>query len=554
MNPHPERTTRGVASPAALEKCAVAFEAELAFIYRALRRNGINESDAQDLAHEIFLVMWRRWGDYDAQRPLRPWLAGIAYRIAYNHRARIGREVPAGLVDREDEADDPESRVAATRDRDLVRCALESIPEKQRAVLVLHDLEGVPMREIAGLMAIPLFTAYSRLRVGRKAFAAAVRRSHAVAAMAGLSALRPEALLAGARHEAPAEVPADLRRRVLSRMRAALLVPGLAGAERAAPLPEPGLPPRTGLGHLVTLALPAGLLGAVLLLGLGLGLRRRVAAPERLPASSAGALPEATEGRARQTGVARVAAGAAAMPTAVLLRPPLPRDPAAAGLGGGLVGYWRFDDGVASPLARDLSGGGNDCAMRRMEPAAAWTEGQLGGALNLAGGWLECGRVDALPRANSELTIALWVRRGTKNERVHALVTRQLERDTRDVFHFGFRDDLLLLQSSVWHVTLAAPFPRAPGRWFHVAGSLGRDGRARLYIDGKEVAHKTTGVPSGERAGTPLIIGAGINAADQVSATEVFEGAVDELLMYDRALAADEIAAIAAGTQPSLSP
>jgi RNA polymerase sigma-70 factor (ECF subfamily) len=531
---------RSALGASALETCATAFETELDFIQRALRRHGINDVDAQDLTHETFLVMWRRWGDYDAERPLRPWLAGIAYRIAYHHRARVDREVPAGFIDREDETANPESRTASTRERRLVHQALATLPEKQRAVLVLHELEGVEMREIAALMNIPLATAYSRLRVGRKGFATAVRRSRAGAVMAGGVALRPEALLEREREDAPVAVSPEVRRRALSRMRAAILVPGLAGSEPGgAARPSAG-----GLRHVLALALPAVLLGAMVAGGLAL--------PARHPAE-AQARPAAVLAPARALGP-RAPRGHEATLAAVLLRAPSPRDPAA-GLGSGLVGYWRFDDGAASTVAHDLSGYGNDCAIKQTELAAGWTEGQLGGAITLGGqGWLACARVDALNRAQSELTIALWVKRAGKGDRVRALVTRQLDRDARDVFHFGFRDDLLLLQSSVWGVTLAVPFPRATGRWVHVAGSLGRDRRARIYIDGREVGSKRTSAPTGERASTPLIIGAGINAPDQVEATERFEGALDELVVYERALGAGEIAALAAGAQPALSP
>jgi len=230
---------------------------------------------------------------------------------------------------------------------------------------------------------------------------------------------------------------------------------------------------------------------------------------------------------------------------------PPAREPGAAGLSAGLVGYWRFDDGGNSSQAHDLSGNGNDCSMRHMEPGNGWTDGQLGGALSLAGtGWLECAHVDAVARAASELTISLWVRRAPVHQRVQALVSRQLDRDSRDFFHFGFRDDLLILQSKAWNVTLAVPFPHGPGRWTHVAGVIGHDRRARIYIDGREAGNKRTGLARGERVGTPLIIGGGVNYADQISATERFEGSLDELLIYDRALGAEEIALLASGTQP----
>jgi RNA polymerase sigma-70 factor (ECF subfamily) len=74
---------------------------------------GVAAADAEDLAQEVFLVMWRRRADWDAGRPLRPWLFGVALRIAHEHRHRRGREAPVGLVDQADERPRGEEQVAA---------------------------------------------------------------------------------------------------------------------------------------------------------------------------------------------------------------------------------------------------------------------------------------------------------------------------------------------------------------------------------------------------------------------------------------------------------
>ena len=144
--------------------CVGVFEAQFDYVYHALRRHGISPTDAEDLVQEVFLVMWRRWSEYDTTRPLRPWLGGIAFRVAYNYRQRSGREVPGGIVDAEDEAPSPEDRLDAHSARALVLRVLAALPEKYRALIVSHDLDGVPMREIADTMRVPLFTAHTRLR------------------------------------------------------------------------------------------------------------------------------------------------------------------------------------------------------------------------------------------------------------------------------------------------------------------------------------------------------------------------------------------------------
>jgi hypothetical protein len=73
-----------------------------------------------------------------------------------------------------------------------------------------------------------------------------------------------------------------------------------------------------------------------------------------------------------------------------------------------------------------------------------------------------------------------------------------------------------------------------------------------LFINGEEVAH-VTGKRQGSIAGghNGLFIGAGVNVPNPNKPTEVLEGDVDEIAVFDRALATDEIGALATGTQPA---
>jgi RNA polymerase sigma-70 factor (ECF subfamily) len=155
------------------------FDAELGFVGNVLRRFGIAERDLEDVAHEVFVVVHRRIVDYDPSRPLRPWLFAIAFRCASDYRRRAHRTYET-LTDQEVERADPAKRADESlidhQERRLARRALLGVPEERRAVVVLHDLEDVPMAEIAHALGIPLKTAYSRLRVGREELVAAARR------------------------------------------------------------------------------------------------------------------------------------------------------------------------------------------------------------------------------------------------------------------------------------------------------------------------------------------------------------------------------------------
>lgn len=164
--------------PRAVPSFRAIFETHSAWMWNALRRLGVHERDLEDVAHEVFITVHRRLGDYDPQRPLRPWLFGIALRTAMRYRelARHRREVIGG--DREVACEQPsvEDRIEAAQARRLVAAALESIEIHRRAVFVMHEIDGEPIPAVAEALHVPLNTAYSRLRLARADFRAAILR------------------------------------------------------------------------------------------------------------------------------------------------------------------------------------------------------------------------------------------------------------------------------------------------------------------------------------------------------------------------------------------
>jgi RNA polymerase sigma-70 factor (ECF subfamily) len=526
------------------------FETEFDYIYRTLRRNGLSASDAEDLTQEVFLVVWRRRAHFDARRPLRPWIAGIIYRIVHGHRRLRAREVLADDLDAPDEGPGPDEQVAAARARQLVLRALPAVPVKQRAVLVMHDLDGLAMRDIADALSVPLFTLYTQLRAGRLAFAREVRRAQLLSALEiDLRGADPQLLLASERPLPPA--PPRVRERALRRLKAVLLLP--LGAENGA-TPRPaatgaGRRPRadsTRLGWLGVGALSGAVGLALLVLVADPGL------PDRPPRASvvaerAGA-PAPAAVRAWLPALRR----ARAAPRIAPLRLAQPdRRPGPPSLLRGLLGYWRFDDGPGSERARDLSGAGQDCRLRRLDPQGAWGEGALSGGLTLDGrGWLECPNSEPLTRLDGALTIAAWVTPGQRLRNYKAVVSRQMERGRLDELLFGFVNGALVFSSHAHQVRLVQPLPPDRRPWVHIAVTRQDDGLVRLHADGVEIARARSapGTPPASR--NPLIIGASFNDTAARKAEARFDGAIDELLLYRRALTADELRVLAARRQP----
>ena len=150
-------------------------------VWHTLRRLGVRAAEREDLAQDVFVTFHRRRDAYDASRPLRAWLCGIARRVAVGHR-RLAREKAEVLClggQPEGEADEgplADERLAREEDRALVAQALAAVERDRRAILVMHDVDGVPMPRIADALGVPLNTAYSRLRLARAELAAAAQR------------------------------------------------------------------------------------------------------------------------------------------------------------------------------------------------------------------------------------------------------------------------------------------------------------------------------------------------------------------------------------------
>jgi RNA polymerase sigma-70 factor (ECF subfamily) len=157
------------------------YKQEFGYAWRTLRRLGVRESDLPDLSHDFFIVVFRHLSDYDASRPVRPWLCGIAFRVVSDYRrsARFSRELLGEAPELVDPAPPIDEQIAEQQAREIVMRVLDALDLDRRAVLVMHDIDGHPVPEIAAALGIPVPTAYSRLRLAREDVAAAVKRLRA---------------------------------------------------------------------------------------------------------------------------------------------------------------------------------------------------------------------------------------------------------------------------------------------------------------------------------------------------------------------------------------
>lgn len=148
----------------ALERLLLRHERPLfAFFYRM----GCQPSSVAELVQAVMVHLYEARHRYDATRPFDPWLYGIARNVWRDHQRRLGRNrmEPAGDaldVMASSEAG-PGERVERLEEADLVRRAVERLPEDQRLVLVLRHWQGLTYKEVAEALGVPLGTVKWRL-------------------------------------------------------------------------------------------------------------------------------------------------------------------------------------------------------------------------------------------------------------------------------------------------------------------------------------------------------------------------------------------------------
>ncbi len=59
------------------------YRREISYVVHTLRRLGVQSAELEDVAHDVFVAVYRHFGERDPDRPLKPWLFGFCFRIAF---------------------------------------------------------------------------------------------------------------------------------------------------------------------------------------------------------------------------------------------------------------------------------------------------------------------------------------------------------------------------------------------------------------------------------------------------------------------------------------
>ena len=226
----------------------------------------------------------------------------------------------------------------------------------------------------------------------------------------------------------------------------------------------------------------------------------------------------------------------------------------------GLIAHWEFDD-ASGVVAVDSSPNGNDGTLTN---GPAWTAGVYGGALQFDGldDWVDCGNDASLNPTTTELTFAAWVKTATgagaaigkRNSLADVDVQCTVYEDGEVAFNL---DD----EGTDWK---AEGFPATDvldGEWHHIAWVLDTtepdaNDRLRVYVDSARMASFALyWAPAlNEEISFSDTIDLSIGAEEiNFGGVSFFDGALDDVRIYDRALSEAEIETLAVNLESGLA-
>ena len=220
-----------------------------------------------------------------------------------------------------------------------------------------------------------------------------------------------------------------------------------------------------------------------------------------------------------------------------------------------LLGYWPLDDGPGSARAADASGNGRHGTLEGINKDIAWVAGKVGsGAMQMPSGAPEAGvRIpsDAGINAIRSFTVAAWFKRPSLPLMSHkSVLSRQVGTTSAELFNISCNGNDVIIYipgegSQVNKEARGTGLITTANRWYHVAGTY--DGSTlKLYVDGALAVSRTSFTDRLSSSSTDVYIGTNKNA----TASDVFDGTIDEVVLFGVALPAEAIKALHQGTSP----
>jgi RNA polymerase sigma-70 factor (ECF subfamily) len=135
-----------------------------------------NREDARDAAQEIFLRVYKYLRRFRSDQEFGPWLYRIIINVCHDHARKRGS--PDRFVSFEAEqdlgnfemlagADSAEAAAIRSQEQSMIAAALDTLSKKERAAIVLRDLEGLSTEEVARILGSSQTTVRSQISSAR---------------------------------------------------------------------------------------------------------------------------------------------------------------------------------------------------------------------------------------------------------------------------------------------------------------------------------------------------------------------------------------------------
>lgn len=132
-----------------------------------------NREEARDLAQEIFVRLYEKMDQYQSDRPFLTWFNSLARNLCIDRyrsrrRDRVLVDTPVEEYTAIESAEEPTDRRILRRERhEFLMNAMEGLGEISREAIVLKDLQGHSLEEIATMLGVPIGTVKSRVHRAR---------------------------------------------------------------------------------------------------------------------------------------------------------------------------------------------------------------------------------------------------------------------------------------------------------------------------------------------------------------------------------------------------
>jgi RNA polymerase sigma-70 factor, ECF subfamily len=156
-------------------------------VWRFVGRLGVPSEALEDATQDVFTAVFRRWDDFEGRSTRRTWVLGFAPRVASAYRRRLRQREPnerpsnagAALPESGSAEHDPFETTARREATRIVQIFLDGLPEKDRQLFVLVDLEDTSVVEAAAVLELRTRRAYKCLEKVRRSLEAVVMRHRA---------------------------------------------------------------------------------------------------------------------------------------------------------------------------------------------------------------------------------------------------------------------------------------------------------------------------------------------------------------------------------------